>query len=180
MKKLLLIAMLALGVVACDKNDLGMDMDGSSINPIEMQDVKMDLDLDALTSRLSRLSDQYVNDDKGSVSTAKLAVTGSYIKLVSGVDNGKYFEFLFSDDIDSCRIDEYPYLEVIYLVLNASDYTEIRVGDHSGENSILLGTIEQDFSFLYTITFSEGLLVDLTDYSATVVDGNGGTSFIFE
>ena len=37
MKKLLLLAVLALGVIACDKNELGMDMDGSSINPIEVK-----------------------------------------------------------------------------------------------------------------------------------------------
>ena len=181
MKKIiLLLTVLTLGVIACDKNELG-DMDSSSINtPIEMEDVKMDLDLDVLTSRLSRLSDQYANDNvKNSASTAKEAVAGSYITLISGVDNGKYFEFLFSDDIESCNVSNYSYLETIYLVLNSSNHTEIRVGDHSGTSSLLLGTIESNFSFLYTITFSEGLLVDLSSFTTSIVDGNSGTSFTF-
>ena len=179
MKKLLYIFTFALLVVACDKYEDGFDIAPTAIELEEVDaSVDFDFDIDALTTRLTRLS-KAGGPTKPSLAASKLAVTGSYIKLISGVDNGNYFEFLFSDDIDSCRIDEYPYLEVIYLVLNASSYTEIRVGDHSGENSILLGTIEQDFSFLYTITFSEGLLVNLTDYSATVVDSNSGTSFIF-
>ena len=38
MKKIiLLLTVLTLGVIACDKNELGMDMDGSSINPIEVK-----------------------------------------------------------------------------------------------------------------------------------------------
>ena len=50
MKKLLLIAMLALGVVACDKNELG-DMDHSSINKIEAP-VADALDMDLIVSNL--------------------------------------------------------------------------------------------------------------------------------
>ena len=52
MKKLLLLAVLALGVVACDKNELGMDMDGSSINPIEytVESSKFDAAFDFITS----------------------------------------------------------------------------------------------------------------------------------
>ena len=82
MKKIiLLLTVLTLGVIACDKNELGMDMDGSSINPIEATveaDPMSNIDIDGFISRLS----DYMSSDKGTPNTSKSAIAGtSYISV---------------------------------------------------------------------------------------------------
>ena len=66
MKKLLLLAVLALGVVACDKNELG-DIDSMSINPIE---ATVDVDLQVSFDNFIKLIEG-MNIPKGVSSTNK-------------------------------------------------------------------------------------------------------------
>ena len=68
MKKLLLLAVLALGVVACDKNELG-DMDSMSINPI---DAKVEMSAKARWEYLvNHIVNTPISDDKKVSSVTK-------------------------------------------------------------------------------------------------------------
>ena len=100
MKKLLLMAVLALGVVACEKNDLGMDMNGSSINAI-VETPKLDA---------KAVLDYFINiapAQKGSIkNTAK--DTGNSIDLAiwDFAGNQTYaaakYVHVISEDYDAC------------------------------------------------------------------------------
>ena len=99
MKKLLLIAVLALGVVACDKNELGMDMDGSSINvPTEkMIDAKFDAAFDFITS-LNGSDIMIERKVKSTISTAKAGDHGDNWLQINFFNVGTQdFAFLRSD-----------------------------------------------------------------------------------
>ena len=100
MKKLLLIAMLALGVVACDKNNLG-EMDSMSINPIEatVEVSAMDHDVDASVARLLGKVGKSTQPN-----TNKSVAAGSTIKfyIYSDAANNAEYEIFIGDDIDSC------------------------------------------------------------------------------
>lgn len=174
MKKLLYTLILGLLVVSCDKS-----YEESIETPQASQEIILEnpVDINELQNRLIRLLDSSKDFPQKGPSSARTA--GDHIKLISGTSNGVYFEFLFSDDIEVCNLESYSYLSTIYLVLNADNHTEIRVGAASGDGSLKLGTIEVDLSFLYTITFSEGLRVNLSDLAVNLVDGMGGTSFTF-
>ena len=115
MKKLLLIAMLALGVVACDKNELGMDMDGSSINPIEVtvETSAMDHDVDASVTRLLGKVGKSTQPN-----TNKAVAAGSTIKfyIYSDAANNAEYEIFIGDDIDSCApSDDFLLIELVFV-----------------------------------------------------------------
>ena len=115
MKKLLLIAMLALGVVACDKDEMGMDMDGSSINPIEatVEKSAMDHDFDSSVTRLlGKLG------KSNQPSTSKEVLAGSTIKfyIYSDAANNAEYEIFIGDDIDSCApSDDFLVIELVFV-----------------------------------------------------------------
>ena len=182
MKKILLTIFVFAAIIACEKDAYDND-DVTNINVLEQAEEinasvettsSTGLDVEALTARLTRLA----GNTKGvtrklNSSTAKTGGAGSHIKLISGVETTSniYYEFLFSDDISLCNLPNFTYLETIWLVLNSANETEIRAIAPSGEDSFLVGTITADLSFLYEITFSEGLFVDLSDLSVDVVSG---------
>ena len=115
MKKLLLIAVLALGVVACDKNELGMDVDGSSINAIEatVEKSAMDHDFDSSVTRLlGKLG------KSNQPSTSKAVAAGSTIKfyIYSDAANNAEYEIFIGDDIDSCApSDDFLLIELVFV-----------------------------------------------------------------
>ena len=107
MKKIiLLLTVLTLGVIACDKNELGMDMDGSSINaPIEatVEKSAMDHDVDASVTRLLGKIGK-----SNQPNTNKAVAAGSTIKfyIYSDAANNAEYEIFIGDDIDSCAPSE--------------------------------------------------------------------------
>ena len=125
MKKLLLIAVLALGVVACDKNELGMDMDGSSINPIEatVETSAMDHDVDASVTRLLGKVGKSTQPN-----TNKAVAAGSTIKfyIYSDAANNAEYEIFIGDDIDSCApSDDFLLIELVFV---STSLTEVYFG----------------------------------------------------
>ena len=157
MRKLLLIAVLALGAVACDKNELGMDMDGSSINPIEAT-VEVNpidnIDIDGLISRLSSVTSK--SNSKGT-STAKDANAGSsYISVYTGVIGGNLYEIAFHENSTFCD-DNITNLNLFTLFYNSDGNTEFYFGDTSGT---LIVTITDDLEFLFKL--------DLIDYGIKI------------
>ena len=114
MKKLLLIAMLALGVVACDKNNLG-EMDSMSINPIEatVETSAMDHDVDASVTRLLGKVGKSTQPN-----TNKAVAAGSTIKfyIYSDAANNAEYEIFIGDDIDSCApSDDFLLIELVFV-----------------------------------------------------------------
>lgn len=187
MKKLLFTIFTIVAFVACDK-DAFEDNDITNINVLEQAeeinasvDANVDLDIDALTTRLLQLNEKAgkLPAKLRSNETAKTGGAGSHIKYISGVNSNIFYEILFSDDIAICNFASYSYLDTIYLVLNSANETEIRYTAPSGSTSILLGTITDDLSFLYAVTFSEGLSVALGDLTVTTVNGEGSADFTF-
>ena len=166
MKKLLLIAVLALGVVACEKNDLGMDMNGSSINPIEPSvaiDVMDNIDLDGMVSRML----DFNSNNKGTPNTAKEATAGtSYISVYTGIINGDLFEIAFPDGVTHCApIDSgLTHLTLFYA---SNGNSELYLGEIS--NNILLATITEIPYQLYED--------DLVDYGIKIDGSSKSISF---
>ena len=163
MKKIiLLLTVLTLGVIACDKNELG-DMDSMSINPIEatVEANAMDhVDLDGLVSRLA----EFNSPDKGTPSTAKTAIAGnSYISIYTGVIDGDLYEIGFDDSQPAHCAPEASGLTYLTLFYASNGDTEIYIGEVYG-NPIV--TITEDLSVLYTY--------DVVDYGVKI-DGNSRT-----
>ena len=109
------MAVLALGVVACEKNDLG-DMDSSSINaPIEatVEKSAMDHDFDSSVTRLlGKLG------KSNQPNTSKAVAAGSTIKfyIYSDAANNAEYEIFIGDDIDSCApSDDFLLIELVFV-----------------------------------------------------------------
>ena len=116
MKKIiLLLTVLTLGVVACDKNELGMDMDGSSINAIEatVEKSAMDHDFDSSVTRLlGKLG------KSNQPNTSKTVAAGSTIKfyIYSDAATNAEYEIFIGDDIDSCApSDDFLLIELVFV-----------------------------------------------------------------
>ena len=92
MKKLLLLAVLALGVIACDKNELG-DMDSTSINPI---DAKIEISIEQKWNNFVSLVSGYEFSEeaiKNAPSTAKGGDNGTNwieVTYFTGTDTNGY------------------------------------------------------------------------------------------
>ena len=124
MKKLLLFAVLALGVIACDKNNLG-EMDEMSINPIEIA-VDASINEQMVLDLIGRLQSQKFPK---STATHTAKNTTDYIKIVTGVVDGVWYEFAFSDDHDTC--DELG-ITTFYLSAGPEDTLDVQF-DLDGE-----------------------------------------------
>ena len=125
MKKLLLLAVLALGVVACEKNDLG-NMDSMSINPIEATvDTKFDAAFDFITS----LNDSNIMvESKSTPSTAKVGDNGDNWLQINFFNVGTQdFAFLRSDSQgEACAGDGVTDIsEVVYTLTDTQLIIEI-------------------------------------------------------
>ena len=167
MKKLLLIAVLALGVVACDKNELGMDMDGSSINAIEatIEKSAMDHDFDASVTRLlGKLG------KSNQPSTSKEVLAGSTIKfyIYSDATNNAEYEIFIGDDIDSCApSDDFLLIELVFV---STSLTEVYFdGNKANEiNKNLTNAFAWDELFL-------GDKIDFANGTISPAVGSGNT-----
>ena len=150
MKKIiLLLTVLTLGVIACDKNELG-DMDPMSINPIE---ATVEKDLSNLDKTLDLILAR-TNKYPSTASTAKEALEGSYVRIASTEDEDSAFEFLFGDDIDGCDPSTHTFYN-IYLVLDSNLHTEVRLETIDGT---LHSTISRDLTALFKLdNFTEAL-----------------------
>ena len=115
MKKIiLLLTVLTLGVIACDKNELG-DMDSMSINPIEatIEKSAMDHDFDASVTRLLGKVGKSTQPN-----TNKAVAAGSTIKfyIYSDAANNAEYEIFIGDDIDSCApSDDFLLIELVFV-----------------------------------------------------------------
>ena len=167
MKKLLLIAMLALGVVACDKDEMGMDMDGSSINPIEatVEKSAMDHDFDSSVTRLLGKLGKSTQPN-----TNKAVAAGSTIKfyIYSDAANNAEYEIFIGDDIDSCApSDDFLLIELVFV---STSLTEVYFG----------GTKITDLAKDLTNAFAFddlflGDKIDFTNGTITPAYGSGNT-----
>ena len=165
MKKIiLLLTVLTLGVIACDKNELG-DMDSMSINPIEATieaDPMSNIDIDGFISRLS----DHMSSDKGSPNTSKTATAGtSYISIYTGVIGGNLYEIAFPDGSTHCA-PEASGLTHLTLFYASNGDSELYLGEVS--DNILLVTITVDLSFLYAEDLVDyGIKVNGSDFAVT-------------
>ena len=177
MKKILLTLFAVAAIfVACDKD--GLDQEITNINVLEQAEeinasveVSSDIDLEALTARLVRLSENSKQYPKKDRSTARTA--GGYIVIAGIVDGNNYYEYLFSDDIPYCDLPS-GILE-LFLVPNGTTL-DIKIGS---ETAPTINNIDVDLTGLFTLTLSEGLKVDLTTLDVELVDGSGAPSFTF-
>ena len=172
MKKIiLLLTVLTLGVIACDKNELGMDMDGSSINPIEVTVEKsaMDHDFDSSVTRLLGKLGKSTQPN-----TNKAVAAGSTIKfyIYSDAANNAEYEIFIGDDIDSCAPTE-DFL-LIELVFVSTSLTEIYF-----DGTKLPNGLEKDLTNAFA--FNELFVGDKIDFAnGTISPASGsGTSITF-
>ena len=170
MKKIiLLLTVLTLGVIACDKNELG-NMDEMSINPIEVTVEKsaMDHDFDASVTRLLGKLGKSTQPN-----TNKAVAAGSTIKfyIYSDVANNAEYEIFIGDDIDSCAPTE-DFL-VIELIFVSTSLTEVYFdGNKVNEiNKDLTTAFGLDNLFL-------GDKIDFANGTISPADGSG-TSITF-
>ena len=157
MKKLLLLAVLALGVIACDKNELGMDMDGSSINAIE---TKTDMVIPGLLGRLiSDLESGNINIVKSN--NASTAKTDDHIYLrffndgtndyVLFTTDGITTDFCIDSNLSSVVVDRY------YDNVNG-DGSQLAV--EVASNGAVPVTIDGDFENLFKYDFATAYKLD--------------------
>ena len=177
MKKLLLTLFAVAAIVACQKEEnsnMGIHPDASIDNVVVGSNSNMDLDLNALSNRLIRLSNTKGMELKPN-EEGKINGVGAYITVISGVSDGNFYEFVSSDNINMC--DAPVGFDVVYLVQNADYNIEVRIGAPSGEGSTRIALIELDVRILFTLSFTEGLGVDLSTFTPTIVDGSGTPKF---
>ena len=167
MKKFLLIAVLALGVVACDKNNLG-EMDSMSINPIEatVETSAMDHDFDASVTRLLGKIGK-----SNQPSTSKEVLAGSTIKfyIYSDAANNAEYEIFIGDDIDSCApSDDFLLIELVFV---STSLTEIYFNGTKLPNGL-----EKDLTnaFAFDALFL-GDKIDFANGTISPANGSGNT-----
>ena len=105
MKKLLLLAVLALGVVACDKNELG-DMNSSSINaPIENVVAKSE----ASEEDIYNVVDMILNGTYSTSKKGQAGITGKsgdYVKVYVFSQDSKDYLILNDESNDDLCVDD--------------------------------------------------------------------------
>ena len=150
MKKLLLLAVLALGVVACDKNELGMDMDGSSINPIE---VKVDDSfarntmLDILFGGIADAA-PVVENQKGQASTAKN--NNDYIAAYIFISDTKNYIVLVDENNDDLCFGEQAVSIAYVSNSDGNGFATIEDGDEN-----VTKTLGSGYSDLFSADLNE-------------------------
>ena len=134
MKKLLLIAVLALGVVACDKNELG-NMDSMSINPIEAKVEAYDVDA-IVTELLSNLSNFGTSKHGNANITGK---TGDFIAVHIFSSVGVNYLILADESNDDFCFDSLTDAPAtVYFDNSAGDGSVLSVEDGDGNVSLEL------------------------------------------
>ena len=135
MKKIiLLLTVLTLGVIACDKNELG-DMDSMSINPIEATVEAYDVDA-IVNELLSNLS----NHGKSKRGNASITGKGDdHVALHIFADTGvTYVIFADESNNDFCFDTLATAPTTIFFDNSAGDGSELSVEDAAGNVSIVL------------------------------------------
>ena len=179
MKKVLLTLFdVAAIFTACDKDStVAQDLSLSEDVEVSVGNLSsnINLDIDALSARLIRMADSKDPQLKNNESGRTITGPGAYLTVISGVSNNNFYEFVSSDDINMC--DAPAGFDVVYLVQNSDYHIEVRIGAPSGSSSTLITTIPLDVRTLFTFSFTEALGVDLSNFSPTIVDGNGTPKF---
>ena len=167
MKKLLLLAVLTLGVIACDKNELG-NMDSMSINPIE---AKVDMNYQDRFNAFDALIRGIKIDSKSTASSNKGGDNGdNWIELAWFNHDSQGYIYGRPDDLgngcynDISGSETDTFLETwTYDIANNS--VNIQIADGTG-NSFDLAAAD---ATLYTNAFASGtsfiFLADLTNGS---------------
>ena len=170
MKKIiLLLTVLTLGVIACDKNNLG-EMDSMSINPIEatVEKSAMDHDFDASVTRLlGKLG------KSNQPNTNKAVAAGSTIKfyIYSDAANNAEYEIFIGDDIDSCApSDDFLLIELVFV---STSLTEVYF------DGTKISDLAKDLTNAFA--FNELFVGDKIDFAnGTISPASGsGTSITF-
>ena len=135
MKKIiLLLTVLTLGVIACDKNELG-DMDSSSINPIEAKVEAYNVDA-IVTELLSNLSNFGTSKHGNANITRK---TSDFIAVHIFADSGTTYLILAdesNDDFCFGSLTDAP--ATVYFDNSAGDGSVLSVEDTAGNISLEL------------------------------------------
>ena len=134
MKKLLLIAMLALGVVACDRNELG-EMDSMSINPIEksteISSQRIDMIVEGFLNNLSNFG----NSKRGTGNlTGK---TGDFIAFHILERDGTTFVILADESNDDFCFGT-DVVTTLYFDNSALDGSELSVEQADGTVTLVI------------------------------------------
>ena len=153
MKKILYTLLLGIVVISCNKEDLG-----SSNAPLSLSqevtignDILSVADFSGLAARLGK-----VPQPKTSASTSKEGGPGSYIKIFMGTQGSYYYEFAWDEDQDNgCPVGTHGF-QTIYLVLNDSDVTEVRITP----TGAMLLTLPEIPAAFYTLDFKNGFQID--------------------
>ena len=165
MKKLLFsLFAIALIFVACDKEAVEEMAPQNLIEEAQNINANVDLDLSRLEQTLERISTNSKSYDLKDESASRTA--GGSIRILGGAQGVLYYEFLFSDDVDVCNEGDYSYLnEDIYLTLNSSNHTEVRVG---AVDAAIVATITRDFSNIFGLSIKEGISFDFGSNAVVV------------
>ena len=145
MKKLiLLLTVLTLGVIACDKNELG-DMDSNSIKPIEMKDDKLNSIDDILSYLLNEIEEgDYNTVKKGNNPTAKGA---DYVTVyLFSKDTHKYTILLDETQDELCDESNGISVNKVYFDNVNNDGSAIRVEDADGNGIV---TVNGNFELFF-------------------------------
>ena len=138
MKKLLLIVVLALGVVACEKNDLG-EMNSNSINPLNNVKVGMTKQ-DAFNFINDSAFEFKANKNVKSFDARKSTLNSIQVGFFTG--HGDTFAHLVSEDVvaDTCY-DNFTAVSTFDYIWNSPTLTVVDLSDNS-EKPYTLGTAE--------------------------------------
>ena len=146
MKKIiLLLTVLTLGVIACDKNELG-NMDEMSINPIEYT---IEHDFDAAKATLENLMDIAV-PLKG-VKTGSTLKSGNILRLAvwSTTGNSNYIDGSYahvtSEEYDACYDSYSPSFDVTYDWDTTTNELTIIMADGSEQSYPINGTLQDTY-----------------------------------
>ena len=147
MKKLLLMAVLALGVIACNKDEMGMDMDGSSINaPIE---AKVEMSNDDILNIVGNIINLDVSkspkriDNNTNKGNDRLTM---HIFLITGTTT-IFTTYLSEDNDDLCFSDDITPLASVHL-----NYVDGDIQVTLNEDDTVLSTVTGDFTTLYGLS----------------------------
>ena len=158
MKKLLLLAVLALGVVACDKDEMGMD--SMSINPLNNVEVGMTKQ-DAFNFINGSTFDIKENKNVEALATRKSTSNSIQVGFFTG--HGDTYAHMVSEDIsvDTCYSDftavstfDYVYAFPALTVIDLSDSSEQSFTLSSGLQARYDGIFGQALNSMFTIDYA--------------------------
>ena len=164
MKKIiLLLTVLTLGVIACDKNELG-DMDSMSINPIEatVEVNSMDPILDYLLANIETMS-------SGKLGNASSTAKGNdYLAVTIFSEDGFTYLVLVDDSNDDLCFGEKSVNTVYWNNIN-NDGSVLSIEDLDGN---VIRNINGSFASLFSSAYNTTIKLTLTSTDLTI-EGSG-------